>query len=90
MDKLLEEDETNSIRENPTQNNSRILATTSTLSVTGKKIPSGFNFSQFLEELKYWLFLVSWLNKILIIRLVNRRKETGEVTPAFFNYVTIS
>lgn len=92
MDNLLEEDVANSVRENPSEtpsSSNRVLASTPT-SLSLKKTPSGFNFGQFLEELKYWLFLVSWLNKILVMKMVNHRKESGEITPAFFTYVTLS
>ena len=63
---------------------------TAVKATTAKPIPSGFNFGQFMEEIKYWIFLVSWLNKIIVMKLVSHRKETGEITPAFFNYVTFS
>ena len=54
------------------------------------KRESGFNFSAFLDELKYWLYIVSWLNKIIAGYLVTKSKEWDEISVGFFNYVTFS
>jgi len=93
MDRLLVEDEANKIRESPASDSSsekRTLVASAVAASTAKPIPSGFIFGQFLEELKYWIYLVSWLNKIIVMKLVGHRKETGEITPGFFSYVTFS
>ena len=93
MDRLLVEDEANKIRESPASDSGsedRTLVASAVAATTAKPIPSGFIFGQFMEEIKYWIYLVSWINKIIVMKLVGHRKETGEVTPGFFSYVTFS
>lgn len=54
------------------------------------KRESGFNFGAFLDELKYWIYILSWLNKIIAGYFVTKSKEWDEISVGFFNYVTIS
>lgn len=51
---------------------------------------TGFDFGEFFNELKYWLYLASWINKLISMCMIDQRKNSNEVTERFFNYVQIS
>ena len=54
------------------------------------KRESGFSFGAFIDELKFWLYILSWLNKVIAMHLVTKSKEWDEISVGFFNYVTFS
>ena len=54
------------------------------------KRESGFDFGAFMDELKYWIYILSWLNKIIAGYFVTKSKEWDEISVRFFNYVTFS
>lgn len=84
MHNLIEKEEKTRLRD---EENGRKLQGTTT---APRKILSGFSFSQLMEEIKYWIFLVSWLNKIVLMKLIAHKQSTKDVTPGFVTYVSFS
>jgi len=93
MDKLLFDDlaEPGEVKKSSNSNSSgstgRMLQNLSGYQI---KRESGFNFGAFLDELKYWIYLISWLNKIIAAHLIRKSRDWDQISVGFFNYVTFS